>query len=80
MSNFKKVIEERRKAASAQPPEPKDPSQMSEAELDREYERLEGELRSFKEQAVRAAREERTAITTPRKTFLNTRSRRRLWK
>lgn len=78
--NFKKALQKKREAAVAQPPAPKDPSLMSEEELDREVERHERDTRTTKEQFVRAAREERNAITTPRRLFLPNRKRRRYWK
>jgi hypothetical protein len=80
MSNFKKALQKRREEAAAQPPGPKDPSQMSEEELDRETERLEKEIRGSKEQLVRAAREERSAVTQPRRVLLPNKRRRRYWK
>lgn len=81
MTNFKRVIEQRKQEAAAKPP-PRDPSLMSERELNREKERLEKELRSSTEEWVRAARSERSTITTPqaRPVFLPKRSRRRPWK
>jgi hypothetical protein len=79
VKDFKKALQKKQEEVAAQPPAPKDPSQMTEQELDREVERLEKEIRGFKERMVREAREDRSAISTPRRFFLPKRSR-RYWK
>ncbi len=81
MSHFKKAVDRKRQAAASQGPSPKDPSQMTEAELDLEVERLERDIRGFKERMVREAREAGSGITTSRRPmFLPNRNRRRYWK
>lgn len=61
MSNFKKAIDAKRKAARNAPPPEKHPSQMSEAELDAEEARLQREIRQSRERGIVAGREAREA-------------------
>lgn len=80
-NNFLEQLERSRQAA-AQGEKPV--GEMNEAELNREQERLEGELRQLKQEAVAAAREElagsRSNRSRPLLQDLNRRSSRRPWK
>lgn len=62
MSNYKRRLDERRKAAKAAPPPEKHPSQMSEAELEQEEARLQREIRQSRERGIVAGREAREAV------------------
>ncbi len=85
MSNFKKVIEARRKAARNAPPPQKPISEMSEEELDRALEQKHAEVRRLKEQELVSGREavaNASGATGGLNAFLASRrqARRRPWK
>lgn len=77
--NFKKAIEAKRAAAKSTPLPPKPVSEMTEAELDREEARLQGEVRCLREREIAAQRETVAAETVRRPSSLFKR-RRPLWR
>lgn len=78
--NYLQQLQERRQGTASPQPETKDPSQMSDAELQREIARLDRELRNTQETAVTVGREELAARRGSLADVLRGKSRRRPWR